>query len=467
MNKVLNPDILVIGAGPGGYVASIYAAKKGKSVVLVDGKWIGGTCLNEGCIPTKALVKSAELYREILNSEKHGIILDNPRISLDKIIENKDEVKDKLISGIEYLLKKYNVETLKGYARFIDDKKVLVTLDEEEVVIEAKNVIIATGSKTKHLPIQGINLENVFDSEKILNNKKLPKSMTIIGGGIIGMEFAFIYANLGVKVNVVEFLPRILPSVEKDVALRLVRFAKQLNIDIYTSSAVKSIEKVGTDLRVNFERKETLESLDSEFVLEAVGRGPNIDGLALENTTVVHDKKTGVKVDQKMRTNLENIYAIGDVTNIMQLAHVASHQAIVAVDNILGLDKHMHYDVIPSVIFTSPSIATVGLNEDLAKEKEIDYEMIKTPFSANGKALILESETGFIKVLRNKETKKIIGATVFGKEAENLIASYAIAITNKLNAADLKATVFAHPTIQELVHESVLGLEKEAIHFID
>ncbi len=467
MSKVLNPDILVIGAGPGGYVASIYAAKKNKSVVLVDGRWIGGACLNEGCIPTKALVKSAELYQDILHSEKHGISLENPKVNLEKIIENKDEVKDKLISGIEYLLKKYNVETISGYASFVDDNKVTVKTDEEEIVIEAKDIIIATGSKTKHLPIEGMKLDNVFDSEKLLNNKHLPKSMTVIGGGIIGMEFAFIYANLGVKVNVVEFLPRILPSVEKDVALRLVRFAKQLNIDIYTSSAVKSVEKIDDSLRVNFERKEKMEYLDSEYVLEAVGRGPNIDGLGLENTSINHEVKSGIKVDNFMRTNVKNVYAIGDVTNIMQLAHVASHQALVAVDNILGLEKKMHYDAIPSVIFTSPSIATVGMSEEYAKENGIDYEVVKTPYSANGKALILESETGFIKLLRNKETKELIGATVFGKEAENLIASYTIAITNKLNASDLKATVFAHPTIQELVHESVLGLEKEAIHFVD
>ena len=364
-------------------------------------------------------------------------------------------------------MKKYNVETISGYASFVDDNKVTVKTDEEEIVIEAKDIIIATGSKTKHLPIEGMKLDNVFDSEKLLNNKHLPKSMTVIGGGIIGMEFAFIYANLGVKVNVVEFLPRILPSVEKDVALRLVRFAKQLNIDIYTSSAVKSVEKIDDSLRVNFERKEKMEHLDSEYVLEAVGRGPNIDGLGLENTSINHEVKSGIKVDNFMRTNVKNVYAIGDVTNIMQLAHVASHQALVAVDNILGLEKKMHYDAIPSVIFTSPSIATVGMSEEYAKENGIDYEVVKTPYSANGKALILESETGFIKLLRNKETKELIGATVFGKEAENLIASYTIAITNKLNASDLKATVFAHPTIQELVHESVLGLEKEAIHFVD
>ena len=466
MSKIINPDILIIGAGPGGYVAAIYAAKKGKSVCLVDGRWIGGACLNEGCIPTKALVKSAELFQEVLNGEKHGIILKDPEVNLEQIIKNKDEVKDKLISGIEYLLKKYEVQVIEGYAEFLNDEEVKVKTDKE-IIIKAKDIIIATGSKTKHLPIKGIDLENVFDSEKLLNNTKLPESMTVIGGGIIGMEFAFIYANLGVKVNVVEFLPRILPLVEKDVALRLVRFAKQLNIDIYTGSAVSKIEKTEDKLRVHFTRKEKEEYLDSEFVLEAVGRGPNVYGLGLENTTIEHSAKSGVKVNEFLETNVKHIYAIGDVNNIMQLAHVASHQGITAVDNILGKKHKMNYEQIPSVIFTSPTIATIGLTEEICKERNIEYDLIKTPYSANGKALILESETGFIKLLRNKETKKLIGATVFGKEAENLIASYTIAITNNLTAEDLKHTVFAHPTIQELVHESALGLEKEAIHFVD
>ncbi len=464
--KTIEKDLLIIGAGPGGYVAAIYAAKKGLDVTLVDGKWIGGTCLNEGCIPTKALVKSAEMYHDLLDGEHLGVSAKEIKVDLAKVIEHKDEVKDKLISGITYLLKKYNVEVIEAFAEFVNDEEVLIKT-EEEYLIKAKNIIIATGSKTKHLPIEGIKLDMVFDSEKMLNNKHLPKSMTVIGGGIIGMEFAFIYANMGVKVNVVEFLPRILPSIEKDVALRLVRFAKQLNIDIYTQSAVERIEEVEGLLRVHFKRKDKEEYLDSEYVLEAVGRGPNLDKLNLEKTKIEFDKRTGIKVSKNMKTNLNNIYAIGDVTNIMQLAHVASHQALVAVDNILGEDKSMEYNAIPSVIFTSPQIATVGVTEEILKEKGVEYNIIKTPYSANGKALILESETGFIKLLQDKDTLEMIGATVFGKEAENLIASYTIAIQNKLKAEDIKETVFAHPTIQELVHESALGLNKEAIHFVD
>jgi dihydrolipoamide dehydrogenase len=295
----------------------------------------------------------------------------------------------------------------------------------------------------------------------------MPKSLTVIGGGIIGMEFAFIYANLGVKVNVVEFLPRILPSVDKEIALRLVRFAKLVNIDIITAAQVLKIEERETALRVYYKKKELEEFIDSEYVLEAVGRGPVTDNLGLENTDIGYDKRQGIKVDKKMKTNVDNIYAIGDVTNIMQLAHVASHQAIIAMENILGNKKEINYDVIPSIIFTSPTIANVGVTEDFAKENNLDYEMVKTPYSANGKALILESETGFIKLLRDPKSKQLIGATVFGKEAVNLIATYTLAITNNFKTDEIKDTVFAHPTIQELVHESALGLDKEAIHFVD
>ena len=464
--KTLNPDILIIGAGPGGYVAAIYAAKQGKSVILVDRRWIGGACLNEGCIPTKALVKSAGLYHDLLHGEDKGITATDIKLDLSKVIENKNKIKDKLISGIEYLLKKYEIEVIRGEAKFLNNEEVLVNADEE-ITIKAKDIIIATGSKTKHLPIKGLDLENVFDSETLLNNEHLPDSMTVIGAGIIGMEFAFIYAQMGVKVNVVEFLPRILPSVEKDVAQRLIRFAKQLNIDIYTSSAVEKIEKTDEGLKVVFNRKEKEESLQSEYVLEAVGRAPQINNLDLDKTEVEFSEKSGIKVDEFMRTNVEHIYAIGDVTNIMQSAHVASHQGMIAVDNILGKEHKMKYEAIPWVIFTTPTIASVGLTEEVCKEKEIAYEMIKTPYSANGKALILEAETGFIKVLRKPETKAIIGATVFGSEAENLIASYGIAIENGLKSVDLQKTVFAHPTIQELVHESALGLDKIAIHYVD
>ncbi len=462
----INTDLLIIGAGPGGYVSAIYAAKKGLNVTLADGKRIGGTCLNEGCIPTKALVRSAELYQEILHSEKQGISLENPSFDMGKIIDNKDEVKDKLIKGIEYLLEKYNVNIIKGYANFENDK-VIKVVGEEEFLINAKDIIIATGSMTKHLPIPGIELDLVIDSEVLLENKHLPETLNVIGGGIIGMEFAFIYASFGVKVNVIEFLPRVLPGVDREFSMRLMRYAKQLNISILNNAAVTKIEKVEGRALVHFTQKGKEKTLEADMVLEAVGRVPNMNGLGLDNTTLLHDLRKGISVDKHLKTNVDNIYAIGDVTNIMQLAHVASHQGIVAVDNILGENKTMDYDCIPAVIFTSPQIATVGKTEEICKNEEIDYEVVKVPYSANGRALIMEAEAGYIKLLRNKNTKKLIGGMVFGKEADNLIASITIAIKNGLTAKDLQETVFAHPTVQELIHEGAMGLDAQAIHFVD
>ena len=454
-------DLLIIGAGPGGYVAAIYAAKKGLNVTLIDGRWIGGTCLNEGCIPTKALVKSAELYQEILHSEKNGIFVENPSFDLGLIIDKKDETKDKLVSGIEFLLKKYGVNVIEGYAKFVNDKQVTVN----DVLIEAKDIIIATGSKTKHLDFPGNEL--AIDSEIILNNKELPEALAIIGGGVIGMEFAFIYASFGVKVTVIEFLPRVLPGVDKEFSMRLMRYAKQLNMTILNNAGVTEVKLENNKKIVLFNQKGTEKSVEVDMVLEAVGRVPNIDNLGLEKTSINHDSRNGIKVNLNMLTNVPNIYAVGDVTNIIQLAHVASHQGIVAVDNILGEKKEMRYDAIPAVIFTSPLIATVGKTEMVCKEEEIDYEVVKVPYSANAKALIMEAEAGYIKLIRDKSTKKLIGGMVFGKDADNLIASITIAINNGLSAKDLQETIFAHPTVQELIHEGAMGLDHLGIHFVN
>ncbi len=459
-------DLLIIGAGPGGYVASIYAAKQGLSVTLVEKEYIGGTCLNVGCIPTKALVKSAELYQELLHLENKGISVVNPEYDMTAIIEQKNQIKDKLVSGIAYLLEKYNVETIQGTASFLDDH--LVEINGSEVVrVTAKDIIIATGSKNKHLPIPGIDLEVVLDSTGLLNNTKVPKSLAVIGGGVIGMEFAFIYASLGIPVTVIEFLPRVLPGVDKEFSARLLRYAKQLNIDIITQAKVLKIEAVGEAAIITYERKEKFESIEADLILEAVGRAPNIDGLGLGNTSIIHDLRSGIKVNSKLQTNVHHIYAIGDVTNLYQLAHVASHQGIVAVDNILGKTKEMDYSAVPAVIFTSPQIATVGKTEDYCKDNEISYDVIKVPFSANGKALIMEAEAGYLKLLANPTTKELIGGMIFGKEAEYLIATLTVAIQNHLTWEQLQETIFAHPTMSELIHEGAMGLDHLAIHFMD
>jgi len=336
-----------------------------------------------------------------------------------------------------------------------------------EITFTPKDIIIATGSKTKHLPILGIDLDLVVDSEVLLENRNLPKTLNIIGGGIIGMEFAFIYAALGVKVNVIEFLPRVLPGVDKEFSARLARYTKQLDITLYNNAAVTKIEKNEGKALVYFEQKGKQQVLESDLVLEAVGRIPNMKGLGLENTSIAFDELKGIPVDKHMRTNQKHIYAIGDVTNIMQLAHVASHQGIVAVENILGHESEMNYDAVPGVIFTMPQIATVGKTEEMCQAEGISYEVVRVPYSANGKAMILDADAGYLKLIRNSETKILIGGMVFGKEAENLIAPITLAITKGMTAKDLQETIFAHPTVMELIHEGALGLDKLAIHFVE
>ncbi|MGD9909918.1 MAG: dihydrolipoyl dehydrogenase [Candidatus Izemoplasmatales bacterium] len=465
--ETLKKQLVIIGAGPGGYVAALHAAKKGVQVALIDELYIGGTCLNVGCIPTKALIHSTKIFYQALHSAELGIELENATFRLDQAVTHKDSVIVDLVKGIEFLLKKYQVEVILSKASFVNDHLIRVYQDGIEVLIEAQDIIIATGSSSRHLPVPGVDLEKVFDSTSLLNNKILMKDLTVIGGGIIGLEFAFMYAQIGVKVEVVEFLGQVLPMIDKDVTLRLHRYIKQLGINLNLNSGVTKIEQLEDGrMRTYYTQKDVLKYVDSDYVLEAVGRSPNLQSLALENTSIEHTKY-GIIVDETMKTNVDHVYAIGDVTGKMQLAHVASHQAIVAVDHILGKVSSMKYDVVPSVIFTTPQIASVGFNEQQLTEKEIPYSVQKVPFSASGRSLVEGTSTGFIKYLVSENQEKILGATVFGDDAEHLISAITMMMTNHLSFEKIKETIFAHPTTQELIHESALGFLKEAIHFVE
>lgn len=458
---------MILGAGPGGYVAAIYAAQKGLQVTLVDKSRVGGTCLNVGCIPTKALVKASEIVSETRRAKSFGIDFSDVTIDMKQTIAKKDEITKTLTDGIAFLLKKHGVEYIQGTASFLNNREVEIQTDADTSVYTADNIIIATGSKTKHLPIPGLDNDFVMDSEMLLMNEKLPKSMVVIGGGIIGMEFAFIYGQLGVKVEVLEFLPTILANIDKDLSQRLLRFAKQNGITITTGAKVTNIEKdKESGGIVTYIHKDQEKHVSAEIVLEAVGREPNIQALNLDRTDVELGKTHGIVVDNTMKTGVPGIYAIGDVTNILQLAHVASHQAIVAVDNILGEENTVDYDFIPSVIFTSPQIATVGKSEMELQQSGREYVSHRVPYSANGKALILESNYGFIKLFQDSVTHEVIGAQVFGADAEHLIATITLALKNHLSPERIKETVFAHPTTSELVHEGFMGLNHEAIHYL-
>ncbi len=465
INKI-DRDLLIIGSGPGGYVAAIYAAKNGIKVTLVEKDNLGGTCLNVGCIPTKALVKSSEVCHTIKNSKIFGIETnDDVKVNMKQVISQKQKVVNKLVSGVDYLMQKNNIEVIKGDASFVSENEVSIK-GENEYLINAKNIIIATGSKISKINIPGLELPFVMDSTSALSSTDLPKSITIIGGGVIGMEFAFIYRNLGVEVNVVEFMDRLLTMVDKEVSNEIKRLAIKEGINIYTSSKVKKIQKSNTNQAIiTFESKDGEQLLVSDKVLSAIGREPNIDSLMIENSKVKLNKnKRGIAVDSNMRTNVENIYAIGDVTNIIQLAHVASHQGIVAVSNILNESKEMDYNAVPNVIFTKPEIASVGLNEDECKENNINYKVSKFNFMSNGKALTMNENEGFIKLIKDTETNKIIGGTIIGAEASSLISTITLAISNNLTDDEIKETIFAHPTTSEIIHEAALGLSIGALH---
>lgn len=463
----LSIDLLVIGAGPGGYVSAIYGAKKGLNTVIVEKDNLGGTCLNVGCIPTKALVKSAEAYNEALNGEEFGFEVKEINLDMKKVIARKDKVKNNLVGGIDYLLNKNDIRIIRGQASFIDNHKVIVKKGRDEYTIEAKNIIIATGSKISKINIPGIELPFVLNSTEALSNTELPKSITIIGGGVIGMEFAFLYSNFGVKVNVVEYENRILNMVDLDVSEEILDIAKSRGIGIYTSSKVNRIEKSESgEGIVVFENQDKEKLLVSEKVLVAIGREPNIEDLNIENTDIeLNDRNRGIKVQDDLKTNVEGIYAIGDVNNKIQLAHVASHQGIIAIDNILGESKKIEYDCIPNVIFTAPEIASVGLTEKQCIDKNINIKISKFPFSANGKALTMGQEAGFIKIIKDLDSNKIVGGTIIGADASSLISTLTLIVQQNISEEKIAETIFAHPTTGEVIHEAVLGLSIGAIHY--
>jgi dihydrolipoamide dehydrogenase len=465
-NINLDTELLIIGSGPGGYVAAIYAAKKGLKVTIVEKDNLGGTCLNVGCIPTKSLVKSSEVCHSIKNSQLFGIkTLSNAQVDMKRVIAQKKSVVDKLVYGVDFLMQKNKINVIKGNASFLSDK--IVTVDGDKIyTISAKDIIVATGSKISKINIPGLDLPLVMDSTSALSCTELPTSITIIGGGVIGMEFAFIYRNLGVEVNVVEFMDRLLTMVDREVSKEIKTIADDLGINIYTSSKVKRIQKSNTNQAViTFEGEKGEQLLISDKVLSAIGREPNLDGLNIEKSGVkLNSNGRGIFVDEYMKTNIDHIYAIGDVTNIIQLAHVASHQGITAVSNILGEKKGMDYTAVPNVIFTTPEISSVGLNEDQCKEKNIDYKVSKFNFRSNGKALTMNETRGFIKLLKDNKTNKIIGGTIIGAEASSLISTITIAISKGLTDEEIRETIFAHPTTAEVIHEAAFGLGIGALH---
>lgn len=462
----MDKDIIVIGGGPGGYVAAIRAAQLGAKVSIIEKDSLGGTCLNRGCIPTKALYREAEILNTLKRADEFGINIENYKIDVNKIQERKNSIVEQLVGGVEQLLKANKIEVIRGIASFKDKNTVSIALaDGNRMELTGENIIIASGSKPSLPPIHGADLDGIYTSEDILNFKDIPKSLAIIGGGVVGMELACIFNAMGTKVTVLEFLPNILIQLDSDIVKRFTPSAKKKGIDINSSTKVTKIERTSESFLITCEGKKGEIKVEAEKVLISTGRIPVTEGFNLEGIGVKFDKK-GIAVDLNYETNVKGIYAIGDVNGRLMLAHAASHQGIEAAEKIMGSRDGLSVSVVPSCVFVFPEIAAVGITEDEAKQKGLQYKTSKFMFGANGKALTLGEAEGFIKIISTVENNKdiIIGVHIMGPHASDLIHEGAIAVTNKLTLNEIKHTIHAHPTLSEAFYEAAMNLSGEAIH---
>ncbi|AUM87744.1 dihydrolipoyl dehydrogenase [Clostridium botulinum] len=460
--------LVVIGGGPGGYVAAIRGAQLGAEVTLIEKEKLGGTCLNIGCIPTKVLLHSSELLNEIKEARTLGIEVNNEvKINWTQLQNRKNTVVNTLVSGVSSLLEHNKVKVINGTAAFEGKSSIKVTKDQgESGNIQFDNVIISSGSVPFIPPIEGRELEGVIDSTGALSLDSIPKSMVIIGGGVIGIEFANIFNSLGCKVTVIEMLPYILPPVDREISEILKEKLKKDGIDIYNNCKVTKIENNNENLNVSFEEDNDKLNIEAQKVLIAVGRRANIGNLNLESTGVSTEKGC-ILVNDNMETNIKGIYAIGDCTGKNMLAHVASDQGIIAVENIMGKNKKMDYKTVPACVYTKPELASVGLTEEQAKQKGVDYKVGKFPLIYNGKSLIMNDTEGFIKIIADKKYEEILGVHILGPRATDLITEAALALRLEATLAEIITTVHAHPTIGEAMKEAALAVNKEAIHMVN
>lgn len=459
-------NIAIIGAGPGGYVAAIRGAQLGANIYLIEDREVGGTCLNRGCIPTKTYFKNAEIMSTLRRSEEFGITIDN--FELDgKVLQNrKQEIVYQLVKGIEQLISSYdNIEFIPGRASIKDKNNIIVKLkDGETREVTVDNIVIATGSKPTMTETKGIDLEGVITSDDLLEMEEIPESLIVVGAGVIGLEFASIYQELGSQVTLLA--SRVLKNIDKEITRRLPMFFKKQGMEVYTDIRAKEIIKEGDKLRVVAKYKDKDEEVEvvGEKVLIASGRGAVVDGLNLDDIGVENDHK-GIKVDKNFETTVEGIYAIGDVNDLgIQLAHVASSQGIYVIEKLMGQTPDINLDVYPSCVFTLPEVAFVGMTEEEIKESGIDYDVSKFMFAANGKALTIGEGEGFIKVFASKDDRKLIGVTILGPHANDLIHEGALAISNGLDIDSINRTIHAHPTLSEAFMESIQGFDNKAIH---
>jgi len=457
-------DIVVIGAGPGGYPAAIKAAKAGMKTAIVENRQVGGTCLNRGCIPTKVLLHSAILLDKTKEFAGIGIEAPAAALHIDKVYQHKETVVDKLRGGVEQLLKANGIARYNGTGSLAGNGIVRISNDEGITEIEATHIVIATGSVPSVPPIEGIKTPGVYTSDAMLAGvEEVPKRLAIIGGGVIGVEFATAFAAFGSKIYIIEAMDRILPTVDREVALQLAATLKKKDMEIFTGAMVEKISPVAGGIQCSFKQKEELKSVEADLVLVSIGRRANTQGLGLEEAGVATNRGM-VLVDENFRTNVPGVYAIGDVIPGIQLAHVATAEGSALVEMLAKGESHVNLSVVPSCIYTDPEIATVGLGADEAEKAGYKVKTGKFPMAANGKTVIEGQDRGFIKLVVDAETDKILGAQLFCQRATDIIGELALAVAKGLTRADVAHVIHPHPTFCEAVLEVAEDVAGEAIH---
>ena len=460
-------QVVVIGGGPGGYVCAIRLAQLGFKTACVESRGsLGGTCLNIGCIPSKSLLNLSEEFHKVKNLSNKGIEVGEVKLNLEKMMKSKDKAVTILTKGVEFLLKKNKVTYFKGKGSFKSKNEIIIKDDKKkENIIQTEKIVIATGSSPVSLPGIEIDEKFIVSSTGALKLDKVPKKMVVVGGGYIGLEMGSVWSRLGAEVQVVEFLDHITPGMDKEISLEFMKILKKQGIKFNMQNKVETIKKDKSGVVVStIDKDGNKNSFDCDVALISVGRKPNTNGLNLDSIGIELDKQKRVKTDEMFKTNIENIYAIGDVISGPMLAHKAEDEGIAVAENIAGQSGHVNYNTIPGVIYTSPEVASVGKTEEQLKELNINYKIGKFSFMANSRAKAIDDAEGFVKILSDETSDKVLGAHIIGPHAGELIAEICIAMEFGASSEDIARTCHAHPTFSEAVKEAALSVDKRAIH---
>ncbi len=458
---------VVIGGGPGGYVCAIRLAQLGLKTACIESRGsLGGTCLNVGCIPSKSLLNLSEEFHKVKNLSSKGIEIGDVKLNLSKMMKSKDKAVTVLTKGVEFLFKKNKVNYYKGTGSFKSKNEILIKDDKNnETLIQSDKIIIATGSSPVSLPEIKFDEKIIVSSTGALKLEQVPKKMIVVGGGYIGLEMGSVWSRLGSEVQVVEFLDHITPGMDKEISTEFMKILKKQGIKFHMQHKVEKVVKSTTGAIIStIDNNGNKKDFDCDVVLISVGRKPNTKELNLEKIGIELDDKNRIKTDKSFKTNLNNIYAIGDVITGPMLAHKAEDEGIAVAENIAGQSGHVNYDTIPGVIYTTPEVASIGKTEEQLKDKNIKYKIGKFSFMANSRAKAIDDTEGFVKILADEKTDKVLGAHLIGPHAGELIAEIGIAMEFGASSEDIARTCHAHPTFSEAVKEAALSVDKRAIH---